>query len=183
MERETAVPRVDRPREWRSKLAIAVTGILLFETVTGLVIYFLPFSVPNQMMVVFHTVFGLLFLAPFFWYQWRHWRTYQRFSMTHSKLTGYIGLALSALCILSGVVLTWQALFGTAISYAWDIVHLCEHLRRHRLRGAPHRAAHLARQPRPGRASPSMPAAVASSCAPSGASAGACWSGAWCRSR
>lgn len=124
MERASTAPRVDRPREWRSKLAIAVTGIFLFETVTGLAIYFLPFSVPNQMMVVFHTLFGVLLLLPFFWYQWRHWRTYQRFAMTHSKLTGYIGLVLSAICVISGVVLTWQSLFATAISYTWSAIHL-----------------------------------------------------------
>jgi len=125
MEGKHVANRVDRPREWRSSLAMAVAGILVFETLSGLSIYLLPFSVPNQVTVVAHTVFGLLLLAPFMWYQVRHWRTYRHsYSLTHVKLVGYLGLVLTALCIASGVVLTWQALFGIRIGYRWDLVHL-----------------------------------------------------------
>jgi hypothetical protein len=116
--------RINRSKEWRSKLVIAVTGILLFETLTGLSIYFLPFSIPNQMMVLLHTVFGLLFVAPFVWYQIRHWLLYRRYTMTHTVLTGYLGMGVAVICVISGVVLTWQSFFGYRISYAWDLVHL-----------------------------------------------------------
>lgn len=124
MHSETGAVRIDRPREWRSRLAILVVGVLLFETLTGLAIYLLPFSMTNQLTVIVHTGFGVLLLLPFIWYQVRHWRTYRRFQTTHSTLTGYAGLAVSAGCLLSGVVLTWQALAGTRISYAWDLVHI-----------------------------------------------------------
>ena len=118
------VLRINRPKEWRSKLAIAVMGILLFEGLTGLLIYFLPFSIPNQMMVLLHTLFGLLFIAPFAWYQIRHWLLYRRYAMTHTKITGYTGMGATVICGVSGLVLTWQAVFGYRISYAWDLAHV-----------------------------------------------------------
>ena len=51
-------------REWRSVIVTLVMGMLMFETLTGLSIYLLPFSVTNQIMVLLHTVVGLLFLIP-----------------------------------------------------------------------------------------------------------------------
>ena len=80
--------RVDSSREWRSKLAIATAGVLFFEALTGLLIYFLPFSIPGQMMVLVHTAMGLLFVASFAWYQVHHWLVYGRHPMTHTVLTG-----------------------------------------------------------------------------------------------
>ena len=124
MSQNTQNVRIDRAKEWRSSLGIAVGGVMLFETLTGLSIYFLPFSISNQMMVLLHTVFGLLFVAPFILYQIRHWLFYRRYTMTHTKLTGYLGLAVSAICIVSGVVLTWQSLFGYRINYVWKNIHL-----------------------------------------------------------
>jgi len=116
--------RVDSPREWRSKLAIVTAGILFFETVTGLLIYFLPFSISGQMMVLIHTALGLLFVAPFVWYQVHHWLVYRRHTMTHTVLTGYLGLVASLICVISGLVLAWQSLFGYRIGSAWSLTHL-----------------------------------------------------------
>lgn len=116
--------RVDRVAAWRSPLAVAVGGVLLFETLTGLSIYLLPFSIPNQVMVAVHTVLGVLFILPFAWYQLMHWRTYRHYALSHTTLTGYAGLIATAVCLVSGVVLTAQALFGRRIDYAWDMAHI-----------------------------------------------------------
>jgi hypothetical protein len=124
MTRNTHTVKIDRSESWKSWLASSVAGILLFEALTGLSIYFLPFSVPNQMMVILHTVFGLLLVAPFAWYQIHHWLIYRRYTMTHTKLTGYLGLGVAAICLISGLVLTWQVVFAYRISYAWKHVHL-----------------------------------------------------------
>ena len=110
--------------EWRRSLTIFTVGLLGFETLTGLSIYLLPFSVTNQVMVLLHTVAGLAFLVPFAVYQLRHWRIYRSMPMTHVKLTGYFALAATTVACVSGVVLTVQALFGSRISYAWDLVHI-----------------------------------------------------------
>ncbi len=114
----------DRALVWRSRLSILVSGLILFEALSGLSIWLLPFSVPNQILVLMHTVAGLLFLGPFLIYQMSHWREYRSKPWSHYKLTGYVAFAAVALNALSGVVLTAQALFATRISYGWDTVHI-----------------------------------------------------------
>ncbi|MDH3498089.1 MAG: cytochrome c family protein, partial [Gemmatimonadota bacterium] len=120
------LPRRNGPRteEWRHKLLIAVSGLLLFETLTGLSIFLLPFSVSNQVMVLLHTAVGIVFLGPFAWYQLRHWLLYRPLRMSHVKLTGYFAMVATIVALVSGVVLTVQALWATRISYAWDLVHI-----------------------------------------------------------
>ncbi|HUG41706.1 MAG TPA: multiheme c-type cytochrome [Longimicrobiales bacterium] len=110
--------------EWRSRLLLTVGGLLVFETLTGLSIWLLPFSVPNQVMVLLHTAVGLAFLLPFAVYQLRHWLRYRRLPVSHMVLTGYFSMIATLAAVVSGLVLTWQALFGTRISYAWDVAHI-----------------------------------------------------------
>ena len=117
-------PSRDSKPEWERKLLICVSGLLVFETLTGLSIYLLPFSVSNQVMVLLHTAIGLLFLVPFAWYQVRHWLLYRPRRMSHVKLTGYFAMAATIVAIISGLVLTWQAVLQTRISYGWDLVHI-----------------------------------------------------------
>ena len=110
--------------EWKRKLLICVSRLLLFETLTGLSIYLLPFSLPNQVMVLVHTAIGLVFIGPFAWYQVRHWLRYRPMGLSHIKLTGYFAALAAIAVIASGGVLTFQAVFGTRISYAWDLIHI-----------------------------------------------------------
>jgi hypothetical protein len=114
----------ERVQEWQQKLLHAVSGLLVFETLTGLSIYLLPFSVPNQVMVLVHTVIGFVFIVPFVWYQIRHWSIYRPLRLSHVKLTGYFAMAAAVAAIVSGLVLTYQAVFTTKISYGWDLVHI-----------------------------------------------------------
>ena len=113
-----------RALEWGSQLSIFVGGLLLFETITGLWIWLLPFSVSSQVSVLVHTAAGILFLVPYLVYQGRHWWIYRGRPLSHYLITGYIAFAMVALNVVSGVVLTCQALFGTMISYTWDTIHI-----------------------------------------------------------
>jgi hypothetical protein len=121
MNRTDVQPKI---RAWRERLLVCVSGLLLFETLTGLSMYLLPFSVPNQVAVLLHTVIGLVFVAPYTWYQIRHWRLYRERQMTHIKLTGYFSMVAAIALAVSGVVLSVQALLATRISYGWDVVHI-----------------------------------------------------------
>ena len=116
--------RPDRSVEWRRTSAILVSGLLVFETITGLGIWLLPFSLPLQFTVLVHTIVGLLFVLPYAWYQLHHWRVYRHAPMTHVKLTGYLALVATLVCSISGLVLSYQAAFATRISYSWDLVHI-----------------------------------------------------------
>jgi hypothetical protein len=113
-----------KAQEWQRTLLRCVTGLLVFETLTGLAIYFLPFSVPTQLLVLFHTAAGVVFVLPFAVYQLRHWRTYRRIRLSHVVLTGYLAMAAAIAVIVSGLVLTYEALFATRISPVWDFVHI-----------------------------------------------------------
>jgi hypothetical protein len=116
--------QLERIEGWRSLLAVLATGGLAFLTLSGLLILFAPFNVPNQVNVLVHTVLGLLFLIPCGWYLIRHWLKYWRSPLSHNLILGYVGAGVLILCIISGIVLTVQAAFGTRISYGWDTVHI-----------------------------------------------------------
>ena len=109
---------------WQERLLLCVSGLLVFETLTGLSMYLLPFSVPNQVAVLLHTLIGLVFVAPYVWYQIRHWRLYRERQMTHIKLTGYFAMVACIAMAVSGVVHSVQALVATRISHGWDLVHV-----------------------------------------------------------
>lgn len=111
-------------QEWRQRLLYCVGGLFVFETLTGLAIYLLPFSVPNQWMVVFHTVAGVAFVLPFAWYQARHWKLYKSIRVSHVVLTGYFAMIATIVLIVSGLVLTLQAIVATHISRGWDLAHI-----------------------------------------------------------
>src|SRR5438552_1737467 len=113
-----------KAQEWRRRLLYCVAGLVVFETLTGLSVWLLPFSVSNQLMVLFHTAAGIAFVAPFVWYQIRHWRIYRAIRISHVVLTGYFAMVASIVLIASGLVLTVQALAGTRISHGWDLTHI-----------------------------------------------------------
>jgi hypothetical protein len=116
--------RGSRSFEWRSRLSIFIGGLLCFEAITGLWIWLLPFSVSSQISVLVHTAAGILFLVPFVFYQGRHWWIYRGRPLSHYLITGYVAFAAIVLNVVSGLILTFQALFGVVISYAWDAVHI-----------------------------------------------------------
>jgi len=115
--------RVHRAAEWRAGLAVSSVGAVAFLTLSGLCIWLLPFSRLNQFNVLLHTLIGLVFLVPVVMYAVRHWRVYWGHVFTQSKLLGYVSLGVLLVCALSGLVLTYQPLFGVKIGYLWRSLH------------------------------------------------------------
>jgi hypothetical protein len=113
-----------RYEEWRKWLLVWAATFLAFETLTGLAILFVPFSVPTQVTVLVHTLVGLVLLVPYAIYQIRHSRVYRDARWTHVKLTGWLSLAATLTAIVSGLVLTVESVLGPRISYAWDTTHI-----------------------------------------------------------
>ena len=116
--------RRDDASKWGYHTAYLSAGLLLFETITGLAIYLLPFSLTTQFSVLIHTAVGIPFLLPMAYYLIRHWLDYRTYAMNHYKATGYAALLAVLICCVSGVVLTIQSVFGTRISYLWDTLHV-----------------------------------------------------------
>ena len=86
--------RVDAVAEWRSAGAAVSGCLLLYLTLSGFAIYFLPFAEFTQLTVVVHTVVGLISLAPIIWYLLRHWRVRRKGNLSHYQLLGYIAVAM-----------------------------------------------------------------------------------------
>jgi len=116
--------RYPKEKEWQRKSLFFVSGLLAFETLTGLSIYFLPFSLSNQIMVLLHTLVGLVMVVPFAVYQIRHWDMYHSRKMNHFKLTGILSMIITLVSGITGFMLTYQAVFQPKISHVWDLVHV-----------------------------------------------------------
>ena len=122
-------PSTNRPEGrtgslWRHPLTVLGAAGLLFLTVSGFAITYLPGHRLNQMNVLIHTVVGLLLTIPLVVYVVKHWVDYRKYGLNHFKVTGYIAAAVLAICLYTGFTLTWDGLFGTRISYADRTIHL-----------------------------------------------------------
>ncbi len=104
-------------------LWVSVGGTLLFVTITGLAVWLVPFSVTSQMAILFHTLAGLCLLIPFTFWQLIHWRSNREAIRSASKLSAYIGFWVLAGNLVSGVIITYQAMFGLLSRHAWMVVH------------------------------------------------------------
>ena len=109
---------------WSSPLARFSMGVLLFEILTGLAITLAVFNAVVQWGLILHTLIGIVTLVPLVWYLWLHWRDYQRLALTNVSLLGYLGLASLVICLISGVVVTWQGFLDTRMSELWRNIHL-----------------------------------------------------------
>lgn len=109
---------------WRDRLSVAVLAFLVVETVTGLAVRFGPFHAANQWGVLVHTVVGMVVLVPAVYYLCVHWHRYRRQALSDVVLLGYLGAASLLLCLVSGGVVTWQALFSIKTSVWWRDIHL-----------------------------------------------------------
>ena len=103
---------------WGSALSRGVAAVLLFELISGLAVTFGPSHPVIEWGLIFHTGLGILAIAPLCWYFVRHWRTYRTQAMSDVLLLGYAGAGVLAICVLSGLVVTGQALFGVK-TWAW----------------------------------------------------------------
>ncbi len=95
-----------REVEWGRRFVALTLAWLAFETLSGLALYLLPFSVPNQWMVVVHTGIGAVLLVPALVYQWQHLRVYWSRPGGAVKWMGYLGTAATLVAVVSGLVLT-----------------------------------------------------------------------------
>src|SRR5215469_318648 len=109
---------------WASALSRSAAAILLFELISGLAITFGPFHPITQWGLLLHTVIGILTIAPLVWYFARHWKNYAGQAMSDVLLLGYVGVCALSICLLSGLVLTGQALLAVKTAPVLRYTHL-----------------------------------------------------------
>ncbi len=117
-------PRPARRADWISWRAVLTQAGLAALAISGLAIRFLPFHPANQWNVLLHTAGGLALLWLVAGYSARHWREYRRQAVSDVVVLGYAMAAMLAVCLASGLVVTWQAVFGVRTSAAWRDAHL-----------------------------------------------------------
>ncbi len=109
---------------WSTILSRGIGAALFFELVSGLAVTFGPFHPAIEWGLIFHTVLGIVAVGPICWYFLQHWRSYRSQAMSDVLLLGYAGACVLAVCLLSGLLLTGQGLFGVR-TWAWlRYVHL-----------------------------------------------------------
>ncbi len=102
---------------------LAGAGCLLLAA-SGLLVTFGPFHPAVQWTLILHTAAGVLLTVPLVVYTVQHWARYRRFQFSHVVLLGYVAGAGLMVCVLSGLVVTWQGTTGTRMSWVWRQVHL-----------------------------------------------------------
>jgi len=109
---------------WSSILSRSAGAILLFELVSGLAVTFGPFHATIEWGLLLHTIVGVATLAPLTWYVVRHWQDYADQALSDVVVLGYVSGAALVLCLLSGAVVTAQAMFGIRTSSWLRYTHL-----------------------------------------------------------
>ena len=109
---------------WLSKITWWNALSLVFLSASGLLITFGPFHAIVEWNVLIHTIVGLLTVIPLLWYCLVHWKDYRRYNLSDVVFLGYLAVAALLVCIVSGLVVTWQGLFGLRLSGVWRNIHL-----------------------------------------------------------
>ena len=106
----------------RPSLRVTLAGFV-FLLLSGLAVLLLPFSVGAQVLVLAHTVGGVLLTVPLVVYLVPHLARRWRDRWSHRLLLGWVS-GVSVLAVWgSGLWLTAQALFGARIGSVLDLVH------------------------------------------------------------
>jgi len=109
---------------WLSPLALLSVSFLAGEALSGLWIYLAPFTMSSQVAILAHSAVGIALLLPLAVYSWRHVAGWWKQRLTAVMVLGYALLALVLAAVVSGLLLTVQAAFGSRVSPVWDLVHL-----------------------------------------------------------
>ena len=115
----------DRQRRWRAPLVTVVIYLLMFESLSGFVLFFLgPFIGDTSQLGALHWWLGVGFLGPYGVYQLRH----------YLRIRGHTGrihfnIGLSTFVLMTGVIvsgiLMWLAESRTTSYYGWvDLAHV-----------------------------------------------------------
>ena len=120
----SAAARGNARTGWSAALSRAAGAILFFELVSGLAITFGPFHPVIEWNLLLHTIVGILTLAPLVWYFTRHFEDYSCQTWSDVLLLGYVAMGALAVCLLSGLAVTGQALFGSHTSPWLRYTHL-----------------------------------------------------------
>src|SRR5215469_17787105 len=109
---------------WFRVLSRTAAAILLFALLSGLAVTLGPFHRSVEWGVLLHPIIGVLAIAPLAWYCMQHWQEYRGQALSDVLLLGYFGVVGLLICLVSGLVVTGQALVSAKTSPWLRYVHL-----------------------------------------------------------
>jgi len=115
----------ERQRRWRAPLVTSVLYLLMFESVSGFLLFFFgPFLPTTEGLGALHWWIGVLFLLPYSVYQLRH---YLRIKVHKGKFHFNLGLSsfvFMCIVVVSGIAM-WAAGSRTTTYYVLvDLIHI-----------------------------------------------------------
>src|SRR5215469_2062278 len=109
---------------WSSMLSRTAAAILLVELLSGLAVTLGPFHPAVEWGVLLHTIIGIPAIALLVWYCVQHWQKYRGQALSDVLLLGYVGVGALSICLVSGFIVTGQALVSVKTSPWLRYVHL-----------------------------------------------------------
>jgi hypothetical protein len=110
--------------DYRSFLTWIVTSVVVYSLLSGLMITLVPFGVYTQYSIIIHTLVGLVAVIPLAAAVYLHWRRRKPDAPAPVARTAMVAIAALAVCLVTGLLITLMALFGTWVPGWMDTVHL-----------------------------------------------------------
>ena len=110
--------------DYRSFLTWIATSVVVYSLLSGLMVTLLPFGVYAQFSIIIHTVVGLVAVLPLAAAVLLHWQRRRSDAPVPVARTAMIAIAALVVCLLTGLLITAMAAFGTWVPGWVDTVHL-----------------------------------------------------------
>ena len=110
--------------DYRSFLTWIATSVVGYSLLSGLMVTLLPFGVYAQFSIIVHTVVGTVAVIPLVVAVYLHWQRRKPDAPAPIARTAMVAIAALAVCLLTGLLITAMALFGTWVPGWADTVHL-----------------------------------------------------------
>ncbi len=122
---QTANTLSDRQRRWRAPLVTSVIHLLMFESVSGFLLFFFgPFMGNTTLLGAAHWWIGVGFLVPYAAYQLRHYLRVRNHTGKFHFNIGLSSFVLMCIVIISGVLM-WFSESRLSTAYGWfDLTHI-----------------------------------------------------------
>lgn len=111
--------------KWVSPLLLSVLTLLLFESLSGFLLFFFGRFIPGETnLISVHWIVGLLALIPYGIYQWRHYFSVKQYkSQLHYRI-GLFSFFLILVVIASGIPLIFDLNSNNSLYVVIDLIHV-----------------------------------------------------------
>ena len=110
--------------DYRSFLTWIATSVVAYSLLSGMMVTLLPFGVYVQYSIIVHSIVGVVALVPLAVAVYLHWQRRKFDAPPPIARAALLAIAALVLCVLTGLVITAMALFGTWVPSWIDTVHL-----------------------------------------------------------